>query len=70
MSRAIDAPAPSRPTDAPAPGAGNGHGNGGAVEGVLPGEAAVARAARRSLAGESRGMARLWPFLGPEPVSF
>ena len=65
MSRAIDAPAPSRPTDAPAPGAGNGPGNGGAVEGVLPGEAAVARAARRSLAGETRGMARLWPFLGP-----
>jgi manganese transport protein len=37
----------------------------GAVEGALPGEAAVARAARRSLDGESRGIPRLWPFLGP-----
>src|SRR3954469_11823587 len=35
------------------------------VEDVLPGEAAVARAARRSLDGHSRGLARLWPFLGP-----
>jgi manganese transport protein len=35
------------------------------VEDVLPGEAAVARAARRSLSGESRGVARIWPFLGP-----
>jgi manganese transport protein len=35
------------------------------VEDVLPGEAAVARAARRSLSGESRGLSRLWPFLGP-----
>jgi len=35
------------------------------VEDVLPGEAAVARAARRSLEGESRGVGRLWPFLGP-----
>jgi manganese transport protein len=41
----------------PAPGA--------AVEDVLPGEAAVADAARRSLDGQSRGLARLWPFLGP-----
>ena len=32
---------------------------------ALPGEAAVARAARRSLERESRGFARLWPFLGP-----
>ncbi|MGE5282196.1 MAG: Nramp family divalent metal transporter [Chloroflexota bacterium] len=38
---------------------------GAAVEDVLPGEAAVARAARRSLEGESRGMRRVWPFLGP-----
>lgn len=37
----------------------------GAAEVALPGEAAVARAARRSLDGESRGLARLWPFLGP-----
>jgi manganese transport protein len=35
------------------------------VEDVLPGEAAVARAARRSLEGHARGLARLWPFLGP-----
>jgi len=35
------------------------------VEDVLPGEAAVADAARRSLEGESRGVRRLWPFLGP-----
>ncbi len=35
------------------------------VEDVLPGEAAVARAARRSLSGESRGAKKIWPFLGP-----
>jgi manganese transport protein len=35
------------------------------VEDVLPGEAAVARAARRSLDGRVRGPARVWPFLGP-----
>src|SRR3989475_1950082 len=35
------------------------------VEDVLPGEAAVAAAARRSLRGESRGLARVWPFMGP-----
>jgi manganese transport protein len=35
------------------------------VENVLPGEAAVAEAARRSLAGEVRGVGRVWPFLGP-----
>ena len=32
---------------------------------MLPGEAAVAEAARRSLAGEVRGVGRVWPFLGP-----
>ncbi|MCB0874973.1 MAG: Nramp family divalent metal transporter [Solirubrobacterales bacterium] len=32
---------------------------------VLPGEALVADAARRSLEGERRGLRRLWPFLGP-----
>jgi manganese transport protein len=36
-----------------------------AVEDVVPGEAAVAQAARRSLEGRTRGMARIWPFLGP-----
>src|SRR6476660_7818532 len=35
------------------------------VEDVLPGEAAVADAARRSLEGRSRGFSRIWPFLGP-----
>jgi manganese transport protein len=35
------------------------------VEDVLPGEAAVAIAARRSLEGHSRGVGRVWPFLGP-----
>jgi manganese transport protein len=35
------------------------------VENVLPGEAAVAAAARRSLDGHSRGIGRVWPFLGP-----
>jgi manganese transport protein len=39
------------------------------VEDVLPGEAAVARAARRSLDGHARGLARLWPFLGPSFVA-
>jgi manganese transport protein len=37
----------------------------GAVEDVLPGEAAVARAARASLEGRSRGVPKIWPFLGP-----
>jgi manganese transport protein len=32
---------------------------------VLPGEAAVAEAARRSLDGHSKGIGRIWPFLGP-----
>jgi manganese transport protein len=36
-----------------------------APEDVLPGEAAVAAAARRSLDGERRGVRRVWPFLGP-----
>jgi manganese transport protein len=35
------------------------------VEDVLPGEAAVAVAARRSLEGRARGLGRIWPFLGP-----
>jgi manganese transport protein len=37
----------------------------GTIEDVLPGEAAVARAARSSLEGRSRGLPRIWPFLGP-----
>ena len=51
----------------PAPGgapAGQTNGN-ETVEAVLPGEAAVARAARASLEGRSRGFPRIWPFLGP-----
>src|SRR5262245_8115808 len=36
-----------------------------AVEGARPGEAAVARAARASLEGRTRGFSRIWPFLGP-----
>jgi manganese transport protein len=40
-----------------------------AIEDVLPGEAAVARAARRSLDGHARGPARVWPFLGPAFVA-
>jgi manganese transport protein len=39
------------------------------VEDVLPGEAAVARAARSSLDGHSRGLRRFWPFLGPAFVA-
>jgi manganese transport protein len=39
--------------------------SGATVEDVLPGEAAVAAAARRSLEGHSRGARRIWPFLGP-----
>ena len=39
------------------------------VEDVLPGEAAVARAARRSLDGDARGFSRIWPFLGPAFVA-
>jgi manganese transport protein len=35
------------------------------AERALPGEAAVADAARRSLDRENRGFARFWPFLGP-----
>ncbi len=52
-----------KPVSAPeareAPPEGNG------IEDVLPGEAAVARAARRSLDGHARGFSRIWPFLGP-----
>jgi manganese transport protein len=48
----------------PAPGLGE-----ATVEDVLPGEAAVNAAARRSLDGHSRGIGRLWPFLGPAFVA-
>jgi manganese transport protein len=39
------------------------------VDLVLPGEALVADAARKSLEGEHRGLRRLWPFLGPAFVA-
>jgi manganese transport protein len=42
---------------------------GATVEDVLPGEAAVAAAARRSLDGHNRGASRIWPFLGPAFVA-
>ena len=35
------------------------------AEDTLPGEAAVLRAAERSLSGERRGLGRFTPFLGP-----
>ncbi|HET7416326.1 MAG TPA: Nramp family divalent metal transporter [Solirubrobacterales bacterium] len=38
-------------------------------EDVLPGEAAVAAAAYRSLEGHRRGVRRVWPFLGPAFVA-
>ena len=52
----VEAPPPPAPSRSP-------------VEDVLPGEAAVARAARRSLEGRARGPARVWPFLGPAFVA-
>jgi manganese transport protein len=39
------------------------------VEDVLPGEAAVAAAARKSLDGHAQGFRRVWPFLGPAFVA-
>jgi manganese transport protein len=48
-----------------APDAAEAHSKENGLEGVLPGEAAVARAARRSLDGHARGFSRFWPFLGP-----
>jgi manganese transport protein len=39
------------------------------VESALPGEAAVAIAARASLDGQTTGIIRLWPFLGPAFVA-
>ena len=39
------------------------------VEDVLPGEARVAEAARRSLDGRNTGIRRFWPFLGPAFVA-
>jgi len=50
---------------APAPEHEAGQGARSDVDVVLPGEALVADAAQRSLEGKRRGLARLWPFLGP-----
>jgi manganese transport protein len=61
VNRALDST-----VDAPVgPATARGDGTEATVEDVLPGEAAVARAARRSLDGHARGPARVWPFLGP-----
>src|SRR5918996_2052244 len=66
MSELTEAPpAETEATETPPPPAPGQPENGNGVESALPGEAAVARAARRSLDGRSRGIARIWPFLGP-----
>jgi manganese transport protein len=54
-----------KPVPSAAAGPAHGLDGNGAVEGALPGEAAVARAARASLEGRTRGLPRIWPFLGP-----
>ena len=54
-----------KPPPVSAPEAAQAAPNENGLEGVLPGEAAVARAARRSLDGHARGFSRIWPFLGP-----
>jgi manganese transport protein len=58
MNRTLDPTVETPPTDRP-------EGIDVGVEDVLPGEAAVARAARESLEGRARGIGRIWPFLGP-----
>ncbi|MFN8113901.1 MAG: Nramp family divalent metal transporter [Solirubrobacterales bacterium] len=59
-------PGPDAPATEPRPGAAaDGNGSVSDVDLVLPGEALVADAARKSLEGERRGLRRLWPFLGP-----
>jgi manganese transport protein len=65
MSELIEAPPKTEATETPAPPVPGAPENGNGVEAALPGEAAVARAARRSLEGRARGPARVWPFLGP-----
>jgi manganese transport protein len=60
VNRAVDPPLPPPPVETP---------NHEVVDHVLPGEAAVARAARESLEGRARGLARIWPFLGPAFVA-
>jgi manganese transport protein len=58
-------PIPGELSAPPEPGNGLGGDEEVLPEDVLPGEAAVNRAARRSLDGHARGLSRLWPFLGP-----
>jgi len=58
-------PVPGELSAPPEPGDGLGGSENVLPEDVLPGEAAVNRAARRSLDGDSRGLSRIWPFLGP-----
>ncbi len=58
-------PLPGELSEPPAPGDLLGGAEDVLPEDVLPGEAAVNRAARRSLDGHARGLARIWPFLGP-----
>jgi manganese transport protein len=60
VNRALDST-----VETPAAAGPSGNGMAADVEHVLPGEAAVARAARASLEGRARGVARVWPFLGP-----
>jgi manganese transport protein len=60
VNRALDST-----VETPAAAGAAGNGVAADVEHVLPGEAAVARAARASLEGRARGAARVWPFLGP-----
>jgi manganese transport protein len=61
----VEEPIPGELSAPPPPGNGLGGDEEVLPEDVLPGEAAVNRAARRSLDGHARGLPRLWPFLGP-----
>src|SRR4051795_7094958 len=58
-------PIPGELSGPPGPSDGLGGSENVLPEDVLPGEAAVNRAARRSLDGHTRGLTRIWPFLGP-----
>src|SRR3954462_12444620 len=58
-------PIPGELSGPPGPSEGLGGSENVLPEDVLPGEAAVNRAARRSLDGHTRGIPRIWPFLGP-----
>src|SRR5436853_2240023 len=62
-------PIPGELSGPPGPNDGLGGSENVLPEDVLPGEAAVNRAARRSLEGHTRGLTRIWPFLGPAFVA-